>query len=126
HEFTIPEDATFGVSAAYAFTVVNLSARGGGIQAANNYQWRYLIPQVRRFNSPYVVILMDTNSFNRRHERELFHLAMTQLADDGRLVFVVSPGDETTLAMRDRVRYITAANSRIRFWTEGDQVWWND
>jgi len=126
HEFTIPAETTFGVSASYAFTVAHVTAQGGGIQAANNEQWRNLMPQIRGLNSPYVVILMDTNSFSRRMERELFHHAMTQLSDEGRLVFVVSPGEETTLTMRDNIRYIGVTDSRIRFWTEGDNVWWGN
>jgi hypothetical protein len=63
-------------------------------------------------------------------EYELFHLAMMDLRGSGHTVFVVSAGgEETTLSMRDNIRYIDVAernNASIRFWTEGTRVWWSD
>lgn len=126
HEFSIPAENSFEVSAVSAFTVARLSTLNGGIQNTNNAQWQYLMPKIRGLNSPYVVILLDADNFTRRMERELFHLAMTQLRDEGRLVFVVSPGEETALTMRDNIRYISVPDATIRFWTEGEQVWWSD
>ncbi|MCL2358017.1 MAG: phosphodiester glycosidase family protein [Defluviitaleaceae bacterium] len=126
HEFAIPEETVFSVSASYAFAVAHVTAYGGSIRAANSYQWRDLLPNIRRLNSPYVVILLDTNNFGNRAERDLFHLAMTELHNDGRLVFVITPGDEPALTMRDNIRYIRVTDGVIRFWTQDNRVWWSN
>ncbi|MCL2199215.1 MAG: phosphodiester glycosidase family protein [Defluviitaleaceae bacterium] len=127
YEFMIPENAEFSVTGNSRFAVVNLSAGGGGIQAANVYQWLYFMPGIRTLNLPYVVILLDRcpTTFSRRMEAELLHLALQQLNDEGRTVFVVSSGEETRLNMRDNIRYITMEGESIRFWTDGERIWWN-
>jgi hypothetical protein len=126
YEFAIASEG-YAVRGVGRFAVVNMTAQGGGIQSANVYQWGQLLPNVRALNLPYVVILLDQNprGFARRMEYELFHLMMTDLRNDGRTVFVVSPGaDETTLNMRDGVRYISSASDIIRFFTDGARIWW--
>jgi hypothetical protein len=105
--------------------VATMTARNGGIQAADINQWRYFMPMLRAQNLHNIVILLDENprNFTRRQEYELFHAAMTQLRNDGRTVFVVSAtGTETTLSMRDNIRYIDLAahdNATINFFTTG-------
>jgi hypothetical protein len=128
-EIKIPAKAEFFVDAKNNFAVATIAANGGGIQSTNVEQWRDFIPAIRAINSPHVLILLDKNplTFTRRMEYELFHLAMTDLRDEGKTVFVVSAdGDETKLTMRDNIRYIDVGGDTIRFWTEGMSVWWND
>ncbi|MCL1883992.1 MAG: phosphodiester glycosidase family protein [Defluviitaleaceae bacterium] len=128
------DDVSFGVLGVSNMAVATITARGGGIQAANVQQWQNFMPNIRRLDLPYVVILLDESPFNftRRMERDLFHHAMTQLNEEGRTVFVVSAtADETTLIMRDNIRYINIArpesgNARIHFHSDGDRIWWND
>jgi hypothetical protein len=135
HEFIIPnadDRAAFGVVGRQRFAVATMTARGGGIFAGCIYQWSQLVPQVRALNLPYVVILLDESPFNfaRRMEFELFHLALTQLNSEGFTVFVVSAtAEETTLTMRDNIRYINMprpeyGNAVMRFFTEGERIWW--
>jgi hypothetical protein len=135
YEFAIPsanENMQLEVSASGTITTARISARNGGIQATNIEQWRYFMPMIRGLNSRFVVILLDENplNFSRRMERELFHLAMTELRDEGRTVFVVSAtADETVLTMRDNIRYINVARQEaptIRFWTHDDIIRWSD
>jgi hypothetical protein len=127
HEFTIPASAgnTYSIRGVDNFAVVNMTAHGGGFQSANVYQWAYLMPNIRSLNLPYVIILIDQNprNFSRRMEYELFHLAMTELINEGRTVFVISPtANDTSLTMRDGVRYINA--NSIRFFTGDGRIWW--
>lgn len=136
HVFEIPcaeTETAFSIVGVSKFTVVTISARYGGIQATNIEQWRDFMPRIRAINLPNVIILMDENpmNFTRRMEFELFHLAMTQLREEARLVFVVSAGEEAKLTMRDNVRYINIAqpetgNASIRFWTENERLWWSE
>ncbi|MCL1863883.1 MAG: phosphodiester glycosidase family protein [Defluviitaleaceae bacterium] len=127
YEFAIPEQAEFSIRGVSQFAVVNLTAHGGGIQAADVNQWLYFSPGIRALDLPYVVILLDRcpTTFSRRMEAELLHLALRQISDDGRTVFVVSGGEETRLDMRDNIRYINAEGGSIRFFTDGDRIWWN-
>ncbi|MDR0273014.1 MAG: phosphodiester glycosidase family protein [Clostridiales bacterium] len=133
-QFEIPsveDEIEFEIRGVSNFAVARMTARGGGIQTADIDQWRYLMPAVRALGLPYVVILLDENpdNFSRAMERELFHLAMTQLRDEGCTVFVVSAtGDETTFTMRDNIRYIDVANDNdsIHFRIEGERLWWSD
>jgi hypothetical protein len=92
------------------------------------------MPDILEIDPGYVVILLDENPLHFRQpmEFELFHLAMTELIAQGRLVFVVSAaGEETMLTMRDGVRYIDVKQpeqgiATIRFWTDRGQIWWSD
>jgi len=135
HVFEIPcaeEETAYSILGVSNFAVATMAASKGGIQATAMDQWRYFMPNIRALNLPYVVILLDENplNFTHRMEFELFHLAMTQLRDEGRTVFVVSATDEeTVLTMRDNIRYINVTqreNASIRFWTDNDRVWWSD
>ena len=119
------------------FAVLTLTARGGGLAAGDREQWRQFIPDINALDTPYVVLLIDENplEFRQRMEFELFHLALAELRSQGRIIFVVSAtGDEyseTTLTMRDGVRYINLVrpeegNASIRFWTDRDRIWWSD
>ena len=111
---------------------MRLTARGGGIQAANLDQWQMFMPKIRLLNLPYVVVLLDVapQNFSRRPEAELFHQAMTQLRDEGYTVFVVFPAppgeEETTLTMRDNIRYVQTHTNSIRFWTDSNRIWWSE
>ncbi|MCL2388256.1 MAG: phosphodiester glycosidase family protein [Defluviitaleaceae bacterium] len=138
-QFEIPnanDEVSYGVQGVSNFTVVTMTAQGGGIQSGGIEQWRNFMPNIRALNLPYVVILLDANplTFSRRMEFELFHLAMTELRDEGRTVFVVSAtANETTLTMRDNIRYINLARPEedegaavIHFRTENERVWWSD
>jgi len=116
------------------FAVVTMTAEGGGLAAGGITQWRDFMPDIRSNDPSFVLVLMDSNPlhFRQRMEFELFHLAMRELQNEGRLVFVVSSqGDETNLHIRDGVRYIDMAmpeegTASIRFWTDGDRIWWSD
>jgi exopolysaccharide biosynthesis protein len=129
-EFVIPtaaDEIPFSVVGTTNFVVTRMSARNGGIQATDIEQWQKFMPTIRAFPQHRVVILLDESplNFTRRMEYELFHLAMTQLRDEGRIVFVVSAtANETTLTMRDNIRYINMAQPKIAFRTEGDRTWW--
>ncbi|MCL1843095.1 MAG: phosphodiester glycosidase family protein [Defluviitaleaceae bacterium] len=134
HEFTIPAEASYSITGVSNFAVVTMTAAGGGIQSGNIDQWRNFVPNIRALNLPNVVILLDANplTFSRRMEYELFHLALRDLRADGFLVFAVSAtAAETTLTMRDGVRYINITrpetdNASIRFWSYADHVRWDD
>ena len=116
--------------------IINISAIGGGISAANRNQWGLMTQDLNTFLGQNVIIVFDDNprtAFNSSHEYELFHLAMTQQRDFGRTVFVVSATEnETRLAIRDGIRYINI-DSRIRiyrpyirFWLEQNKILWSD
>lgn len=135
HNFSVPRgDTSFEIIGVSNIAVGRIDASGGGIRAADANQWRDMIPTIRALNTPHVVILMNANplTFSQRQESELFHAAMTMLRDQGRNVFVVSAtAGETTLTMRDNIRYINLArpesgNASIRFYTEGNRIWWTD
>jgi len=138
HTFEVPrpeDNASFSVISASNIAVATMTARNGGIQATSIEQWRFLMPMLRAQNLTNVVILLDENpkNFTRRMEYELFHSAMTQLRDIGRTVFVVSATDEeTTLTMRDNIRYIDLAKQEntpatIRFFTDAaGGIRWSD
>ncbi|MCL2223728.1 MAG: phosphodiester glycosidase family protein [Defluviitaleaceae bacterium] len=137
YTFQVPrpqDETTFSVVRASNMAVATLTARNGGIQATSIYQWRHFMPMLRASNLTNIVILLDENpkNFTRRMEYELFHSAMTQLRNEGSTVFVVSAtGEETTLTMRDNIRYIDLAqrqcsSSTIRFFTDHAGVRWSD
>jgi hypothetical protein len=130
------EPAEYSARAEGSFSVITMTAQDGGIFAADSAQWRRFMRDIRFLNAEYVLILMDANPlyFNMPMEFELFHLAMQDLRDEGRLVFVVSAAGEieedTTLTMRDGVRYINLARreddtASILFWTgaSGEILW---
>jgi len=138
YEFSVPNA---GMNTGYFpimwsdFSIVNMTARNGGISATDRYQWGRFMNDIRHSNPRYVAILIDENPFNfrQRMEFELFHLAMKELSAEGRLVFVVSStAQETTLTMRDGIRYINLAQPEyddtavIRFWVDGNSIMWSD
>ncbi|MCL2286932.1 MAG: phosphodiester glycosidase family protein, partial [Firmicutes bacterium] len=94
------------------FAVVTITAYEGGIFAADSRQWGRFMRDIRGLDMEYVVILMDANplNFDQRMEFELFHLALQELYEEGRTVFVVSAtgaaGAGVVLTMRDGIRYI--------------------
>ena len=138
YQFTIPASGSgtgYSSMAWSDFAVITMTAQGGGISVADRSQWSRFMADIRAINPGNVVILMDTNplNFSQRMEFELFHGAMEELRAEGRLVFVVSatgtPGTEATLTMRDGIRYINVSEpdagiATIRFFTDGDQIWW--
>ena len=111
------------------FSVVTMSLDGGRL---GTRQWRYFMPDILSNNSDYVVILLDNNpltAIRNSAERELFHMAMRDLTDEGRRVFVVSAtAGRTTVAINNGVRYINLARNSesIRFNTYGDEIRWAD
>ena len=130
HEFAVPTEAEYSVGRSGNFAVARLSVRDGRIV---RNQWGQFLQDIRTLDMPYVVVLMDANplNFRQRMEFELFHLAMQELRAEGRMVFVVSAtGQETTLTMRDGVRYINLAEvdeyeeAIIRFWINGSEIRW--
>jgi len=139
HVLPVPraEDETvFSVAPHTNLAVATMTARAGGIQATNIEQWRNFLPMLRGHHTLHnVVILLDENpkDFTRRMEYELFHTALTMLRDEGRTVFVVSAtGEETTMTMRDNIRYINLAQNEyapaiIRFFTDPmGEIRWTD
>jgi len=130
---SVPTAAVYSATAHDGFAVINMTAVGGGISDTYRSQWGWFMGDVRRLNAEYVVILLDYNpqNFRQRMEFELFHLAMLELLDEGRTVFVVSAmGEQQSLTMRDGVRYINLVrpeygeSAMIRFLTYGGQVRW--
>ena len=129
----IPYEAEYEAREQDNFAIITMSAAGGGISDAYRSQWGWFMSDIRRINPEYVVILLDYNpqNFRQRMEFELFHLAMLELHDEGRTVFVVSAtGEQQTLTMRDGIRYIDFArpaydeSASIRFLTYSGQVRW--
>jgi len=130
---TIPAEAAYEARGQDNFAIITMTAVGGSISDAERSQWGRFMGDVRRLNPEYVVILLDYNpqNFRQRMEFELFHLAMLELHDEGRTVFIVSAtGEQQTLTMRDGIRYINLArpaygqSAAIRFLTYGGQVRW--
>jgi len=140
YEFVIPSgDApvTYHALRWSEFAAITMTAsgtRGVGIGLADRAQWGLFMNDIRRFDARYVAILLDENpmNFTSAMEFELLHLAMLQLRDEGRQVFVVSAtGDETVLNLRDGIRYIDVAQPQmgiatIRFFSYNNQAWWTD
>jgi len=140
--FVNGRDFSFGISSTNAYTtfawadfaVAIMTARGGGISAADSSQWTRFMPDLRAINSQYIVVLMDENplNFTRQMEFELFHLAMQELQNEGRQVFVVSAtdiGTETELTIMNGVRYINLEQPQqgiaiISFSVYNGQVRW--
>ena len=131
-DFGIPQDAVYMSFNWHNFSVTTIAANQGGISATDRIQWSRFMQDIRARDPEYVVILMDANplNFRQRMEFELFHLAMQELRDEGRLIFVVSAtGEETVLTMRDGVRYIDKAQpeaglAAIRFWVNDGDIRW--
>jgi len=131
HEFAMPEAFEYSTVRVADFSVTTLETYNGAIIRT---QWANFLQDIRAINAEHVVIKLDHNPLSLRQsmEFELFHLAMQELRAEGRTVFVVSAtAEETTLTMRDGIRYINLATmedevSSIRFWvgTNG-QIWWN-
>ena len=135
NEFNVPsQDASvqYSTQARGDFAVITMTARDSGIFTTDSSQWRRFLQDIRAMNPEHVVILMDANPLNFRQqmEFELLHLALKDLHDEGRMVFVVSAtGVGTVLTMRDGIRYIDlaqrAGTSTIRFWTGvDDEILW--
>ncbi|MCL2603117.1 MAG: phosphodiester glycosidase family protein [Defluviitaleaceae bacterium] len=123
-------DLTF-VTQAYRFryeddmAIIRLTANASGL--TDRRQWEYVMRDVRAVDAHHVVIMpgIDPSAFPPL-VYELFHAMVRTLADEGRLVFVVSPSPESaevSLALRDGVRYI-GGMEEIRFFTDGRQIWW--
>ncbi|MCL2361499.1 MAG: phosphodiester glycosidase family protein [Defluviitaleaceae bacterium] len=112
-----------------AFSITTMTLYGRRLCAD---QWRNFRQDAVSSNPSYVVILMDDNplrGFRHSYEFELFHYALTNIQNQGRMVFVVSnTGSETTAAVRDGIRYINLAQSRsqVHFRVSGSDVWWTD
>jgi len=111
--FTVPttDEIEFTARGRGEFGVLTVAASGGGIFAADREQWQRILRDARALNRDNVVILLDANplTFRQRMEFELLHLALLELRNEGRTVFVVSAtgvGEDATLTMRDGVRYI--------------------
>ena len=131
HNFTMPEEFEYSTVRVADFSVTTLATYNGAIIRT---QWANFLQDIREINPQHVVIKLDHNPLNLRQsmEFELFHLAMQELRAEGRTVFVVSAtAQETTLTMRDGIRYINLATmeeeaSSMSFWvgTNG-QIWWN-
>lgn len=131
HEFVVPTEPTHLSFFTWGgFSVLYLTAADGGIFATDASQWAFF--QYGLPDTDYVLIILDTNPLNFRQqmEFELLHLAMRDLAANGREVFVVSAtGNETTLTKRDGIRYINlephdVGITTIRFWVGDGQIWW--
>ena len=126
--FDLPTDETgYNFSRLGRFSATTLTLYGGRL---GNDQWRRLVRDITSSNPDYVVILMDDNpltAFSQSAEFELFHMAMEDLRDQGRMVFVVSAtGTETIISIMGGIRYINLARTReyIRFRTYGEEIWW--
>jgi len=127
--FDLPErnEAQYSHKRDGRFTAVTMSLYGGRL---GNDQWRWFFNDIMSNNTNYVVILLDNNpltSFRQAAEFDLFHMAMRDLTDEGRQVFVVSAtASNTGVTIRDGIRYINMARSReyIRFRTYGENIFW--
>ena len=125
--FNIPtgEDNAYSVEDRGNFTAVTLTASEGGLFATDAAQWRRLMRDIRQADNDYVLLLMDRNpaNFTQSMEFELLHLAMVELVQEGRTVFVAhAAGDRVSVTIRDGVRYITMPeeNPMIRLLPGGE------
>ncbi|MCL2372362.1 MAG: phosphodiester glycosidase family protein [Defluviitaleaceae bacterium] len=135
YQFPIPAaNATYNATGMSNFAAITITARGGSIASANRSQWSYFMPDIRRINPAYVVILLDYNPLNFRSqmELELFHLGLQELLAEGRQIFVVSatgdPAEPATLNMRGGIRYINMPSNAtgISFLVDGDRILWSE
>jgi len=92
--------------------VIQMTARNGGFAASSLIQWARLQNDLNLAPTNNIVIHMDFNPFNFRHgfEFDMFHNLLTEQANLGRNIFVVSNGgNNTTSQILDGVRYINLA-----------------
>jgi hypothetical protein len=123
-------DVNFG-TAAYRFShvddmaIMRLAANNAGL--TDRRQWERILQDVLAADAAFVVVLINVNPMGFPPLMfELFHELMRSFLDEGRTVFVVSPSpdsNEGSLTLRDGVRYIKAVDE-IRFFTDGDKIWW--
>ena len=132
YSFALPyagDEVEYYTSYEGAFSVTTMTLYGGRLGAK---QWAQFMDDIKSNSRDYVVILLDRNprtAFRQSMEFELFHLAMIELQDLGRTIFVVSAtGEETAVSVRDGIRYINLARDYeyIHFRTHGNEIWWSD
>ncbi|MDR1706333.1 MAG: phosphodiester glycosidase family protein, partial [Clostridiales bacterium] len=109
--FTIPTAVSgYTVQKSGSTAVFTITASKGGIMATNRQQWAHFEADIEANMPEAIVVMMDTNplNFTQKKELELFESILSyhrNMLD--RPVFVVSAtGTETTLVMRDGIRYI--------------------
>ena len=115
----------YSVNTWSSFAIVTLPTIGGSIQSE---YWSRFMNDIRETDARDIVVMMEISpaGFGRRQEFELFHRAMTELANAGKRVFVVTPGTNTSSNVRDNVRYIELSGAAIRFWTSGEHIFWSE
>jgi hypothetical protein len=105
--------------------IFRLLANDSGLTART--QWEHIIRDVRGADPYHVVVMLNVNPMDFPPlVFDLFHAMMRSFADEGRTVFVLSPlanAAETSLVLRDGVRYIRGADE-VRMFTDGKQIWW--
>jgi exopolysaccharide biosynthesis protein len=130
---TIPTAVT-GYTSQKSGTVglFTLAASKGGIMATDKQQWAHFAPDIETLMPEVIVVVLDINPLNFKQEKELELLEMIlsyQRNMLSRPVFVVSAtGVETTLTMRDGIRFIDLPSGAQSFkiWMSEGNVYWGE
>ncbi|MDR1664200.1 MAG: phosphodiester glycosidase family protein [Clostridiales bacterium] len=135
-EVPVPAVNAYSVQKHGNVTVINMAAGGGGIYAADKYQWARFTEDIKNTVPDFVVIILDEDpdNFTRPKEAELLHLSLTeQIKMLNRKVFVVSASAGSagsTVQVRDGVRYINLTRpaegaAAVRFYVNGREIWYD-
>ncbi|MCD8048898.1 MAG: phosphodiester glycosidase family protein [Clostridia bacterium] len=109
------------------------------ISSTDSSQWLQFKNSVENAAEKNIVILMNSPSYNMiTREKEVFDYFLTYLSDNGKNVFVLSPGAKTETTVQDGIRYIylgsvgsetiasygydTSVNTSVRFTVSGEDL----
>lgn len=104
---------TFHNYAGGNLSVIELTAKNGGLRNTDPYQWQRFSNNVLNAGNKNVIFIMDTTpgNFNDTLEGELLKNAFATLKNSGKNVYVVSAsGTSSWNTVKDGVRYVNLPN----------------
>lgn len=102
-------NSTYSINVHENVSIIQISASNGGIMDTDISQWGKFSNDIKQSTGEHAIIMIDKNplNFKNSNEKDLFMLALEDLAKLGKTIFVVSTeGTATSKKIVNGVRYI--------------------
>ncbi|HHV46678.1 MAG TPA: hypothetical protein GXX53_07250 [Tissierellia bacterium] len=98
--------------------IIDASSIRGGLRPTNPQQWIWLKDGLNAEDKDHIILFLNTPIFGQAGfkdpmEAELLHNTLVESYEKGKTVWVVFPGSETKVEIKDGIRYIQLNNKPV-------------
>lgn len=109
--------------------IIDASSIRGGLRPTNPMQWLWLKGGLEKTDKDHIVLFLNTPIFSQGGfkdplEAELLHNTLVDYYEKGKTVWVICPGNNTKVDIKDGIRYIYLKDSPINSEEDIENISW--